>query len=51
MSYDQFIPVINNKLSQQVFHQSLCDYLFTLAIDTYIEGIDMTLERENIFRS
>ena len=50
MSYDQVSPAIHNKLSQQAFHQSLCDYLFTLANDADIEGIDMTLEQENIFR-
>ena len=50
MTYEQVSPAIHNKLSQQAFHQSLCDYLFTLANEAEIEGIDMTLEQENIFR-
>lgn len=50
MTYEQVSPAIHNKLSQQAFHQSLCDYLFTLANEADIEGIEMTLEQENIFR-
>lgn len=50
MTYEQVSPAIHNKLSQQAFHQSLCDYLFTLANDAVIEGIEMTLEQDNIFR-
>lgn len=50
MTYEQVSPAIHNKLSQQAFHQSLCDYLFTLANDADIEGIEMSLEQENIFR-
>jgi peptidyl-prolyl cis-trans isomerase C len=50
MIYEQVSPAIHNKLSQQAFHQSLCDYLFTLAHEADIQGIEMTLEQENIFR-
>lgn len=50
MTYEQVSPAIHNKLSQQAFHQSLCDYLFTLADEADIEGIKMTLEQENVFR-
>lgn len=50
MTYEQVSPAIHNKLSQQAFHQSLCDYLFTLASSADIEGIEMTLEQENVFR-
>lgn len=50
MTYEQAHPAIYNKLSQKAFHQSLCDYLFTLAHEANIEGIEMTLEQENIFR-
>ena len=50
MTYDQVSPAIHNKLSQQAFHQSLCDYLFTLANEAEIEGIEMMLEQENVFR-
>ena len=50
MTYEQVSPAIHNKLSQQAFHQSLCDYLFTLANAASIEGIEMTLEQENVFR-
>lgn len=50
MTYEQVSPAIHNKLSQQAFHQSLCDYLFTLANAANIEGIEMTLEQENVFR-
>ncbi|WP_350656194.1 peptidylprolyl isomerase [Psychrobacter sp. S1-30-MNA-CIBAN-0213] len=50
MTYEQVSPAIHNKLSQRAFHQSLCDYLFTLADEADIEGIEMTLEQENVFR-
>lgn len=50
MTYEQVSPAIHNKLSQQAFHQSLCDYLFTLENEAEIEGIEMTLEQENVFR-
>ncbi len=50
MTYEQVSPAIHNKLSQQAFHQALCDYLFTLANEANIEGIEMSLEQENIFR-
>lgn len=50
MSYEQVSAAISNKLSQQAFHQSLCDYLFTLADEANIEGINMVLAQENIFR-
>ena len=50
MTYDQVAASISNKLSQQAFHQSLCDYLFRLSDEADIEGIEMVLEQENIFR-
>lgn len=50
MTYEQVAPAVHNKLSQQAFHQGLCDYLFALAEAADIEGIEMTLEQENIFR-
>lgn len=50
MTYDQVAAAISNKLSQQAFHQSLCDYLFMLSNQAEIDGIEMTLEQENIFR-
>ena len=50
MTYDQVAPAISNKLSQQAFHQSLCDYLFRLSDEADIDGIEMVLEQENIFR-
>ena len=50
MTYNQVAAAISNKLSQQAFHQSLCDYLFTLSNNAEIQGIEMTLEQENIFR-
>ncbi|WP_201586007.1 peptidylprolyl isomerase [Psychrobacter jeotgali] len=50
MTYEQVSPAIHNKLSQQAFHQSLCDYLFTLEHEADIEGIEMMLEQENVFR-
>ena len=50
MTYEQVSAAIHNKLSQRAFHQTLCDYLFTLADEADIEGIEMTLEQENIFR-
>lgn len=50
MSYEQVSAAIANKLSQQAFHQSLCDYLFILADEAKIEGIEMVLAQENIYR-
>ena len=50
MTYEQVSAAISNKLSQKAFHQSLCDYLFTLADEAEIEGIEMVLTQENIFR-
>jgi peptidyl-prolyl cis-trans isomerase C len=50
MTYEQVAPAVSNKLSQQAFHQSLCDYLFRLSDTAEIDGIEMILEQENIFR-
>ncbi|AAZ18469.1 possible peptidyl-prolyl cis-trans isomerase [Psychrobacter arcticus 273-4] len=50
MNYEQVSAAIANKLSQQAFHQSLCDYLFTLTDEAEIQGIEMVLAQENIYR-
>lgn len=50
MTYEQVSPAIHNKLSQQAFHQSLCDYLYALVNEADIEGIEMSFEQENVYR-
>ena len=50
LDYLQAKPAIANKLAQQAFHHSLCDYLYTLAEKAEIEGIQMELAQENVFR-
>ncbi|WP_131667516.1 peptidylprolyl isomerase [Psychrobacter pygoscelis] len=50
MSYEQAYPAIANQLSQQAFHHALCDYLYALADSADIDGIEMALTQENIFR-
>ncbi len=50
LDYLQAKPAIANKLAQQAFHHGLCDYLYTLAEEADIEGIEMELAQENIFR-
>ncbi|CAM4128312.1 peptidylprolyl isomerase [Psychrobacter arenosus] len=50
LDYLQARPAIANKLSQQAFHHALCDYLYTLAEEANIEGIEMALAQENVFR-
>lgn len=50
LSFEQARPAIANKLSQLAFHHALCDYLYTLAELAEIDGIEMSLNQENIFR-
>lgn len=50
LDYLQAKPAIANKLAQQAFHHGLCDYLYTLAEEADIEGIEMELAQENVFR-
>lgn len=50
LDYLQAKPAIANKLAQQAFHHGLCDYLYTLAENAEIDGIQMELDQENIFR-
>lgn len=50
LDYLQAKPAIANKLAQQAFHHALCDYLYTLADKADIDGIQMELAQENIFR-
>lgn len=50
LDYLQAKPAIANKLAQQAFHHGLCDYLYTLANNAEIDGIEMELNQENIFR-
>ena len=50
LDYLQAKPAIANKLAQQAFHHGLCDYLYTLAEQAEIDGIQMELAQENIFR-
>lgn len=50
LDYLQAKPAIANKLAQQAFHHGLCDYLYTLAENAEIDGIQMELSQENIYR-
>lgn len=50
IDYSQAKPAIANQLAQQAFHHGLCDYLYTLADEADIEGIEMELSQENVYR-
>ncbi|WP_019673227.1 peptidylprolyl isomerase [Psychrobacter lutiphocae] len=50
LDYLQAKPAIANKLAQQAFHHGLCDYLYTLAEAADIEGIEIELAQENVYR-
>lgn len=50
LEYLQAKPAIANKLAQQAFHHGLCDYLYALAEQADIDGIQMELSQENVYR-
>lgn len=50
LTFEQAKPMIENRLNQQSFHHGLVDYLFLLKQNACIEGIDIELTQENIYR-
>lgn len=50
LSFDEALPMIRNRLSQQAFHHALIDYLYTLKQNADIVGIDISVNQENIYR-
>ena len=50
LEYLRAKPAIANKLAQQAFHHGLCDYLYVLAEQADIDGIQMELSQENVYR-
>lgn len=50
LDFDEALPMIRNKLSQQAFHHALIDYLYTLKQQADIVGIDISVNQENIYR-
>ena len=50
LDFEQAYPAIVNQLSQQAFHHGLCDFLYSLVENAKIEGIDMSMNQENIYR-
>lgn len=50
LSFDEALPMIKNRLSQQSFHHALIDYLYTLKQNADIVGIDISVNQQNIYR-
>lgn len=50
LSFDEALPMIKNRLSQQSFHHALIDYLYTLKQNADIVGIEISVHQENIYR-
>ncbi|OOR91116.1 peptidylprolyl isomerase [Moraxella caviae] len=50
LELDEALPMIQNRLAQQSFHHALVDYLFALKQAANIEGIDINVNQENVYR-
>lgn len=50
LSFEQAKPMITNHLTQQSFHHGLVDYLFKLSQNAKIEGIELNMNEENVYR-
>ncbi|ELA09377.1 PpiC-type peptidyl-prolyl cis-trans isomerase [Moraxella macacae 0408225] len=50
LNFAQAKPMIVNHLTQQSFHHSLVDYLFKLSQNAKIEGIELNMHEENVYR-
>lgn len=50
LTFDNAKAMIENTLTQQSFHHALVDYLFLLKQNAHIEGIDINVNQENIYR-
>lgn len=50
LSYEQAKPMIANQLMQQSFHHALIDYLFALSKQADIDGIELQMSEENVYR-
>lgn len=42
--------MIANQLMQQSFHHALIDYLFALSKQADIDGIELQMSEENVYR-
>ncbi len=50
LTYEQAKPAIINHFQQQSFHHGLVDYLYILVQNADIQGIQMTMQEENVYR-
>ncbi len=50
LSYEQAKPMIANQLIQQSFHHALTDFLFKLSQNADIQGIELQMNEENVYR-
>lgn len=50
LTYEQARPMIANQLIQQSFHHALTDFLFRLSQNADIQGIELQMNEENVYR-
>ncbi|MFW2177530.1 MULTISPECIES: peptidylprolyl isomerase [unclassified Moraxella] len=50
LSFEQAMPMIANELTQQSFHHGLTDFLFKLSHNADIQGINLQMNEENVYR-
>lgn len=50
LSFEQAEPMIANHLTQQSFHHGLTDFLLKLSQKADIEGIELMMNEENVYR-
>lgn len=50
LTFEEAFPMIANQLGQKAFHHALCDFLYTLVDNADIQGVEICLEQENIYR-
>lgn len=50
LSFAQAMPMIANELIQQSFHHGLTDFLFKLSHNADIQGMNLQMNEENVYR-
>lgn len=50
LSFEQAMPMIANELTQQSFHHGLTDFLFKLSHNADIQGMNLQMNEENVYR-
>ena len=50
LSFEQAMPMIANELIQQSFHHGLTDFLFKLSHNADIQGMNLQMNEENVYR-